>query len=203
EQIEGLLLECVAKTGGEIATKPVGAAEIDMNNFLEEAASKIEDQLVQTSLRELRAEQTAVAPAQSVIDDAHADMSAPATMAEGKREAVVDLPTVPIKKRPLIRFEEEEPVMVSRAKLEQQPSGPFPVLANLIDEKNRKLFIKSIFQRDDEAYMDFVQRLEVIQSWKEAKALFDGELNRRKINPYTKEAIRFSDVIFGRYFAKR
>ncbi len=192
-EVESLLQECVAKSGGE-AAQPAGVSAIDMSNFLEEAASEIENQLVQTSLRELRSTQAEAAPL-----PVNADRQA-ALPLEEKLDAA---PPAPIKKLPLIRFEEEEPVMISRAKLEQQPNGPFPALVKLIDDKNRKLFIKSIFARDEEAFADFVQRLEVIQTWKEAKALFDGELNRRKLNPYTKEAIRFSDVIFSRYFAKR
>lgn len=196
-EIESLVRECVAKSGGEAAAQPADAAEIDMSNFLEEAASEIENQLVQTSLRELRSTQVDAPTAAPAIVEALPPVQTSLPLAEEKQEAV------PIKKRPLIRFDEEEPVMVSRAKLEQQPSGPFPALAKLIDDKNRKLFIKSIFTRDEEAYADFVQRLELIQTWKEAKACFDGELNRRKLNPYTKEAIRFSDVIFSRYFAKR
>lgn len=200
EEIEALLQECVARAGGGTAPTPQGVSEIDLSNFLEEAASEIENQLVQTSLRELRSTQTIANPPQIVSETTPLSAQASLPLAEEKRE---EMPSAPVKKRPLIRFEEEEPVMVSRAKLEQQPSGPFPALEKLIDDKSRKLFVKSIFQRDEEAYSDFVQRLELIQTWKEAKALFDGELNRRKINPYTKEAIRFSDVIFGRYFAKR
>jgi len=205
-EIQERLQEYEAKAGSGIDEKENKAAEIDIDNFWEEAAGEIENQLVQTSLRELRSARMTEAE----VNPGHAEAGANQTaatpvikVAENNQERLAALTDAPLKKRPLIRFEEEEPVMVSRAKLEQQPSGPFPALAKLIDDKNRKLFLKSIFQRDEDAYEDFIQRLELIQTWKEAKTLFDGELNRRKINPYTKEAIRFSDVIFGRYFAKR
>jgi len=105
-------------------------------------------------------------------------------------------------RQPLIRFDEEEPI-IYRAKLEQQPPGPFPSLLQLIDEKNRKLFVRKIFDRDADAYMDFIQRLESVLTWKEAKSLLDQELQRRKRNPYSKEVIRLSDLVFGRYFSKR
>ncbi len=215
EEIEDLLQQHAMSAGFD-ACEPLAeeqplSAEIDINNFLEEAAGEIESQLVQTSLRELRSvqsleEQESGVQLEIVAENAKAPPPASLPL-EIKNAAAQNISAAqsfePLKNRPVIRFDEEEPLMVSRAKLEQQPAGPFPALTKLIDEKNRKLFIRNVFQRDEDAYLDFIQRLELIQTWKEARALLDGELNKRKANPYSKEAIRLSDFIFGRYFAKR
>lgn len=97
----------------------------------------------------------------------------------------------------------EDLQLVNRAKIEAQPPGPYPSLTQLIDEKNRRVFIKKIFQKDLDTYLSFVERLEAIKTWKEAKAFLDHEFQQRRVNPYSKEAIRLSDVVFKRYFAKR
>lgn len=73
----------------------------------------------------------------------------------------------------------------------------------MIDDKSRRAFIRKIFQRDADAYLEFVDRLEPLQTWKEAKALLDAELGLRNVNPYSKEAVQLSDLLFGRYFSKR
>ena len=177
--------------------------DIDFGDFLEEAAGEMESQLVKTTVRELRAlaEPAVPVPAAEPKSAGNGGEAAPAV------EQIVPEPGSDTRKpaavqKPLIRFDEAEPI-IYRSKLEQQPPGPFPALAQLIDEKNRKLFVRKVFSRDADAYAEFMQRLEVAPSWKEAKSLLDRELQIRNISPYAKEVIRLSDLVFGRYFTKR
>jgi hypothetical protein len=102
----------------------------------------------------------------------------------------------------IIYRDTEAPRIIERAKLEAQPPGPYPSLSRLIDEKSRSALIKKIFRRDVEAYLIFIAQLEAIQTWKEAKFFLDKEFQARKINPYSKEAVHLSDLVFSRYFAK-
>jgi hypothetical protein len=97
----------------------------------------------------------------------------------------------------------EDLQVVNRAKIEAQPPGPYPSLTQLIDEKSRRVFIKKIFQKDLDTYLDFIERLEAIKTWKEAKTFLDHEFQQHRVNQYSKEAIRLSDLVFKRYFAKR
>jgi hypothetical protein len=97
----------------------------------------------------------------------------------------------------------EEPLIVERAKLEAQPPGPYPSITRLIDEKSRSAFLKKIFRKDINAYLTFVEQLEAMQTWKEAKAFLDKEFRTRQVNPYSKEAVHLSDLLFSRYFTKR
>lgn len=115
-----------------------------------------------------------------------------------------DFAAPPAGSRPKVVYSEteEEPQYVEHAKIEMQPPGPYPSITRLVDEKSRRDFIKKIFHKDLDAYLAFIERIEEMQTWKEAKAFLDHELQQRKVNPYTKEAVRLSDVVFSRYFAK-
>lgn len=94
----------------------------------------------------------------------------------------------------------DEDLIINRSDIERQPPGPYPALASLIGPKDRKLFIKRIFRRDKQQYMEFIQRLETLDLWKDAKAVIDEELRVREISPYSKEAVLLGDVVFSRYF---
>ncbi|MFQ5863732.1 MAG: hypothetical protein ACE5IW_00725 [bacterium] len=95
----------------------------------------------------------------------------------------------------------EDTLIINRRDIESQPPGPYPALHTLIDQKNRKIFIKKIFRKDGQQYIEFIQRLEKQDKWKEAKAIIDAELEKRGIKPYSKEAILLGDVVFSRYFS--
>lgn len=97
---------------------------------------------------------------------------------------------------------EDEPFMVTHAALEAQPPGPYPSITRLIDGKSRQAFIKKVFHRDLDAYLGFIEALEATQTWKEAKALLDGTFKQRKVNPFSKEAVHMSDLVFSRYFKR-
>jgi len=96
----------------------------------------------------------------------------------------------------------EERQIITRASLEAQPPGPYPSITRLIDGKSRLAFIKKVFHRDLDAYLDFIEKLEATQTWKEAKALLDVTFKQRKVNPYSKEAVQMSDLVFSRYFTR-
>ncbi|MDZ7261473.1 MAG: hypothetical protein ONB05_05140 [candidate division KSB1 bacterium] len=119
-----------------------------------------------------------------------------------KKEAVVIEP---------IRNRIQEPTLddngsktiIDRALIESQPQGPFPSLRPLIDERSKKMLIKGLFRKDEQAFHDLVHKLEGVGTWKEAKKIIDEELTRRGVEPFSREAIRLSDLVFSRYFPKR
>jgi hypothetical protein len=120
-------------------------------------------------------------------------------------KAILEVEEAVIPKPPKIVYRDDEieaPLIVERAKLEVQPPGPYPAMTRLIDEKSRSAFIKKIFRKDIEAYLAFIDELEMTQTWKEAKKFLDREFQARKINPYSKEAVHLSDLVFSRYFTK-
>ncbi|MBN1350695.1 hypothetical protein JXJ21_14860 [candidate division KSB1 bacterium] len=100
-------------------------------------------------------------------------------------------------------FDDPMDMVIHRADIESQPDGPIPELKNLIDSKSAKMFKKKIFQRDNIAYADFFDRLELTDTWKEAKIIIEEELRLRGIEPFSREAIHLSDLVFSRYFPKK
>lgn len=96
----------------------------------------------------------------------------------------------------------EETLMITHAELEAQPPGPYPSITRLIDGKSRMAFIKKVFHKDLDAYLGFIEALEATPTWKAAKALLDGTFKQRKVNPYSKEAVHLSDLVFSRYFTR-
>lgn len=214
-EIEKLVTDYLANGAAMLPITPAeGGApvSVDMTEVLEEAASEIESRLVHAAVSELQH-----APLESPTPAEHAPAIAASEKTELHTFSDLQPPIEPpvlvaepaaavaepeVKPKIKIRFDEEEQ-LVHRAKIEQQPAGPFPSLYHLIDDKSRRAFIRKIFQRDADAYLEFVDRLEPLQTWKEAKALLDAELGLRNVNPYSKEAVQLSDLLFGRYFSKR
>ncbi len=125
------------------------------------------------------------------------------------QEAKIEEEIEPEKKQvpPRITFggvEEDEGVfVVHRRNIEKQPPGPYPSLRSLISHKERKVFIKKLFDKDKGSYHAFIDSLEDTDKWKEAKLIIDDELNKRQLSPFCREAVRLGDLVFSRYFSKK
>ncbi len=78
----------------------------------------------------------------------------------------------------------------------------FPSVRSLISSKNRKKFIKKLCKKDSKQYERFIDLLEESDSWKEASLVMDQKFYEFGVNPYSKEAIEFSDLMYKRYFNK-
>ena len=120
------------------------------------------------------------------------------------KNGITEVPTEPAapsrRSRNVFHFDDTD--LIDRKKIEYQPPGPYPSLESIIDNKSRNLFIKKIFKKDKLAYLEFIENIEKKESWKEAKAILDKELNARKISHFCREAVKLSDLIFARYFSK-
>ncbi|RMF61936.1 MAG: hypothetical protein D6748_00585 [Calditrichaeota bacterium] len=75
-------------------------------------------------------------------------------------------------------------------------------LHNLIRPKQRKKFIKKIFSKNEQQYMEFIGILNQTPSWKNASILIDSYFYQNGVNPYSKEALEFSDLVYNRYYPK-
>jgi hypothetical protein len=139
------------------------------------------------------------------IEEEPAVLPATSELSDIAIEPSVEIDAAPLPPRPKLKYrypDDDEPLMIDRAKIEAQPPGPYPSFTRLVDEKSRRDFIKKIFHKDLEAYLAFIEQIEEMQTWKEAKAFLDREFQQRKVSPYSKEAVRLSDVVFSRYFTK-
>ncbi len=73
-------------------------------------------------------------------------------------------------------------------------------MESLITEKDEKIFMKKIFFDDRADYRGFVNHLNRTKTWKEAINVLDEKLYGNKVDPYCKEAIRFSDIVYARFY---
>lgn len=75
-------------------------------------------------------------------------------------------------------------------------------LHQLINRRQQKKFVKKIFKKDQTRYQEFLDYLNTIPTWKQASVVIDDLFYQTGINPYMKEALEFSDLIYNRYFPK-
>lgn len=75
-------------------------------------------------------------------------------------------------------------------------------ITRLISPKQRKKFIKKIFNKKEKQFLEFLSLMNNTPNWKHASNLIDSYFYQQGINPYSKEALEFSDLVYNRYFPK-
>jgi hypothetical protein len=75
-------------------------------------------------------------------------------------------------------------------------------LSRIVSPKQRKRFIKKIFNKKEGQYQEFINLMNSTPTWKHASNLIDNFFYQQKINPYSKEALELSDMVYNRYFPK-
>ncbi len=75
-------------------------------------------------------------------------------------------------------------------------------LHQIIARKQQKKFIKKVFKKDENSYQQFLDFLDETPTWKQASAAIDEMFYHKGINPYSSEALEFTDLIYNRYFPK-
>lgn len=77
-----------------------------------------------------------------------------------------------------------------------------PELQQLISEDDRKRFLKKIFRKDETHYATSLSELNSMTSWKEASIYIDKILIANDVDPYSNEAVRFSELMHRRFFPR-
>jgi len=83
-----------------------------------------------------------------------------------------------------------------------QSDQPMADLNTMVVGRTRKKIIKKLFQKKENEFLSFVNMVNEQTAWKDASVIIDNEFYERGINPYSKEAIVFSDLIYVRFFPK-
>ncbi len=73
-------------------------------------------------------------------------------------------------------------------------------ISTYIDEKTEVTFIKKLFDGDEKAYKELLNKLEEAETWREAKILIDNELFKRDVDPFAREAIKLVDIVYSLYY---
>jgi len=80
--------------------------------------------------------------------------------------------------------------------------APLADLNEMIAGRLRRKIIKKLFKKNENDFVSFVNELNNHGSWKTASVAMDDAFYERGINPYSKEAIAFSDLVYTRFFPK-
>ena len=83
-----------------------------------------------------------------------------------------------------------------------QSDKPLEDLNTMVVGRTRKKIIKKLFNKKEDEFLNFVNMVNEQTAWKDASVIIDNEFYERGINPYSKEAIMFSDLIYVRFFPK-
>lgn len=83
-----------------------------------------------------------------------------------------------------------------------QSDSPLEDLEEMIQGRIRRKIIKKLFKKNEQAFQSFLGALNKEFSWKAASRIIDDVFYEHEINPYSKEAINLSDIIYLRFFPK-
>jgi hypothetical protein len=75
-----------------------------------------------------------------------------------------------------------------------------PSVTEMISPEQERRFLKKLFSGDAAGYRQMLAQLEVFSNWAEAHHFLEDYFQRHGINPYNDEAVRFSDLVYRRYF---
>ncbi|MBI3003993.1 MAG: hypothetical protein HYY49_01090 [Ignavibacteriales bacterium] len=80
----------------------------------------------------------------------------------------------------------------------QPPESPDNIYAR-ISGADRKLFVKKLFRHDEKEFRHALNELRKFHSWQEASHYLDQLFVTNDVDPFSKEAVRFTDHVFARY----
>ncbi len=72
----------------------------------------------------------------------------------------------------------------------------------LITPKLRKKFIKKIFNNDQKDYEKFAALIQNINNWKDANILIDFYFYKNGVDPVSREALEFRNILYHIYYPK-
>ncbi len=101
---------------------------------------------------------------------------------------------------PTRSFADEENFVVQLSAVAKPDCEHLQSLATLMPPQLRQQFLKKLFRSDAERFEKLLLQLEAARDWVAAHRLIEAHFYRHQINPYQKDATRFSDLVYKRYF---
>ncbi len=83
--------------------------------------------------------------------------------------------------------------------IEKPAKKQLPDLRRLIDPAEQKRLVKKIFNKNEVDYASAILKLNSMSTWKEAAACLDEIFITNDIDPDSKDAVRFADLVYQRY----
>lgn len=84
----------------------------------------------------------------------------------------------------------------------QPPQEPLVSIESLIDESDKKKFVKKIFRHSEPAFIDSLRTINNLDSWKQASVFIDEIFIRYGVDPYSNEAERLLEIVRRRFLSQ-
>ncbi len=218
EQIEALIKEGLIPGVSEAAEV---AEPTEIVGF--EKVASIESQQVEVAVEDFEVTEVSVAPEEEEEEEEEEfELEEEAALGVQETDELVqeqpETEVVETIQEPSVEEEVSETVMEEEEEVSVSPTiadsladhlakqistdSPLEDLHPMITGRLKKKIIKKLFKKKEDEYNDFIARLNALSNWKEASRLIDDEFYHRGINPYSKEAINLTDIIYMRFFPK-
>lgn len=92
-----------------------------------------------------------------------------------------------------------EPEITFDANKKEEPNHGYPPLEKMITQHQAKQFVKYLFNKDEKRFVLIIKDLNDIADWEEAKKYIELIFSEFKVDLYSREAIQFTDIVYGRY----
>jgi len=138
--------------------------------------------------------------------DVAADAPGPETSADSPQPEPVpagesSVPSAEAAEQPAVKPPPERPAKEA-SKRQRSKKKDLPSLIDvysLFDVKEQKLFVRRLFQKDEVAFRNALDRLNPIGEWKDASFVLDEIFTANNVDPFSKEAIRLTEKLYERY----
>jgi hypothetical protein len=80
-----------------------------------------------------------------------------------------------------------------------EPSGELTDLHEMIHGHTRSMFVRRLFDRDENRYEDVITSLNNSRTWREAALLLNSLYTAHGLDPFDPDVVEFTDVIHRRY----
>ncbi|UCF62687.1 MAG: hypothetical protein JSW33_08835 [bacterium] len=75
-----------------------------------------------------------------------------------------------------------------------------PSIESLISRKEKKKFVKNLFENNAVRYDEFIQVLNTLKNWSSSFQKMEDEFVRQKRTMREREVIAFTDIVFRRFY---
>lgn len=193
-------IETLLRGGALPGMKKKEAAEVPGKVGFEKVAD------IETSKPAVAVDQIEVQESQIVPEEAEEEIE---EEEEEEEEEVIEtiaakVPTQVATKEPVTEAKKSSVAQDLADHVARQISSQSPLedLGAMISGRTRHKIIKKLFGKSENEFLSFIAQINQLQTWKDASRVIDDEFYARGINPYSKEAISLSDIIYVRFFPK-
>jgi len=71
---------------------------------------------------------------------------------------------------------------------------------SLISRKDKKKFVKKLFDNNGIRYEEFIQKLNLLRDWSSSYRKMEEEFTNRKLTMQESEVLAFTDMVFRRFY---